>query len=373
VKDYAYPYIAKKYMLQSKFPLILGLTASPGGSYGRIDEICKNLFIKAVEVRSETDSDVEKYVKTVQKEFVYIEFPEEFQKIKIILEEVVKEDTEWLREHHYIPISNPPKKMLLELQRKVVERYIRGTKNFSVFWAMVKTISAIKISHAVELLETQGVSFLYDYLKRMEVSKKKIDKRVIKDPRIREVVKLSEELHIKKFEHPKVEKLVNIVKDLLREKSNSKIIIFANYRATVDKIKSILLSNGVSTEILIGQATKEGKGLTQQEQIETLKRFSDGEFNVLCTTSIGEEGLDIAATDVAIFYEAVPSEIRTIQRRGRVGRQTFGRVIFLITKGTRDEAYYWAAFRKEKKMKGILYDMKEKGVKEKRTLIDWTK
>ena len=48
-------------------------------------------------------------------------------------------------------------------------------------------------------------------------------------------------------------------------------------------------------------------------------------------------------------------------------------MIFLITKGTRDEAYYWAAFRKEKKMKGILYDMKERGVKEKRTLIDWTK
>jgi len=38
-----------------------------------------------------------------------------------------------------------------------------------------------------------------------------------------------------------------------------------------------------------------------------------------------------------------------------------GRVVFLITKGTRDEAYYWAAQRKEKGMKSALYGMRNAG------------
>jgi Fanconi anemia group M protein len=115
---------------------------------------------------------------------------------------------------------------------------------------------------------------------------------------------------------------------------------------------------------------KEGRGMTQQEQIETLKRFGEGEFNVLVGSSISEEGLDVPAVNYAIFYEAVPSEIRSIQRRGRVGRQTSGKIIFMLTKGTRDEAYFHSALHKEKKMRRILEDMKN-GIKKKEKLKDW--
>jgi Fanconi anemia group M protein len=59
VKDYAYNYVAKKYREQAKHPLILGLTASPGGTHEKIDEIRENLFIEAVEIRTEIDKDVE--------------------------------------------------------------------------------------------------------------------------------------------------------------------------------------------------------------------------------------------------------------------------------------------------------------------------
>jgi len=93
---------------------------------------------------------------------------------------------------------------------------------------------------------------------------------------------------------------------------------------------------------------------------------------VLIATSIGEEGLDIPSVEYAIFYEAVPSEIRTIQRRGRVGRQSVGKVIFLITKNTSDEAYFYAAIRKERKMGKILHRVKKYGIKKKKSnLLDW--
>ena len=90
----------------------------------------------------------------------------------------------------------------------------------------------------------------------------------------------------------------------------------------------------------------------------------------MCGTSISEEGLDLPKVDYAIFYEAVPSEIRAIQRRGRVGRQSTGKIIFLLTKGTRDESYYWSAFHKEKRMKSILYNIKKR-LKRDLTLIDF--
>lgn len=371
VKDYAYPYVAKKIRLQSKYPLILGLTASPGATQEKIQEICDNLFIKAVEIRSESDLDVESYVQPIESETIYVEIPEEFKKIKILLEEVLKDDLYWLKDHHYTFSYKPIKKMLLDTQKKIIASYMRGSKNYGAFWAMMRTAGAIKLTHAIELLETQGVKFLYEFLKRIEKSKKRTDARLFKDPRIRECVKLCEVLSISDIEHPKLGKIVEIVKKLLDERPDAKIIVFANYRATVDKINKILNESGISSDVLIGQTMKEGKGLTQQQQIDVLNRFRNGEFNVLLGTQVIEEGIDVPSIDYAIFYESVPSEIRHIQRRGRVGRQSVGKVMFLLTKGTRDEIYYYSSLKKEKKMKSMLYRMKEKGIKRKGNLLDW--
>lgn len=374
IKDYAYTFVAKKYMLQAKHPLILGLTASPGGSAEKINEICKNLFIDAVEIRSEIDEDVEPYVKAVKKEWVYVDLPEEFRSVKAFLDECLRDNLSWLKERNFLKTLRPPKKQLLALQNKIASRCIGGSRNYFLMWVMIRLAEAIKIEHAIELLETQGISPLYQYLKKLESSKKRTDKHLFKDPRMIKAFKAVDGLQTRKLEHPKFEKLKQIVKELVRSNPSIKIIIFANYRFTVDKINKLLEEEGIKSEILIGQATKEGMGLTQEEQIETLKRFAEGEFNVLVATSIGEEGLDVTATNIAIFYEPVPSEIRSLQRRGRVGRQIAGEVIFLITKGTRDEVYYWAGFSKEKKMKKILYKMKENGLKKKKTtLLDWTR
>lgn len=371
VKDYAYPFIAKKYMLQSKNPLILALTASPGATSERINETCKNLFIKAVEIRTEHDTDVEKYVKPIDREFVYVDFPEDFKKIRNLMYDVLREDLVWLKEKHYIPIANPPKYMLIALQKKVGQRYA-ATKNFANIWALIRSAEAIKLQHGVELLETQGVDFLYDYLKKFEKSSKRTDKRLLKNGKIVEAMELAKKLYEKNVEHPKLQKVREVVKDVLKEKQNAKIIIFANFRATVEKLKNILEEEGIGAKILLGQAVKDGKGMTQDEQIETLREFSDEEFSVLCSTSVGEEGLSISDVDAIIFYEPIPSEIRAIQRRGRTGRTAPGKVIFLITKGTRDEWYYFASLKKEKRMKRILYGLKEgKKLQQKRNLIDW--
>jgi Fanconi anemia group M protein len=81
-----------------------------------------------------------------------------------------------------------------------------------------------------------------------------------------------------------------------------------------------------------------------------IENFESENFSCLIATSVGEEGLDIPEVDLVIFYEPIPSAIRTVQRRGRTGRQKEGRVITLITKNTRDESYRWVAHHKEKRI-----------------------
>ena len=101
-------------------------------------------------------------------------------------------------------------------------------------------------------------------------------------------------------------------------------------------------------------------GLTQKKQKEIIEQFAGGAFNVLVSTSIGEEGLDIPSVDLVVFFEPIPSAIRTIQRRGRTGRQEQGRVVIFMTLDTRDVGYRWSAHHKEKRMFRTLEQLKKK-------------
>ena len=94
--------------------------------------------------------------------------------------------------------------------------------------------------------------------------------------------------------------------------------------------------------------------MDQQLQTQTLDSFRKGEFKVLVSSSIGEEGLHVPDVDLVVFYEAVPSEIRYIQRRGRTGRTTEGRVVILLAEGTVDEAYYYTTLQKESRMRELV-------------------
>ncbi len=106
--------------------------------------------------------------------------------------------------------------------------------------------------------------------------------------------------------------------------------------------------------------------MSQKEQIQTLNEFKMGFYNILIASQIGEEGLDIEETNLVIFYEPVPSAIRSIQRSGRTARTQRGKVIVLVTKDTRDDVYRWVAYKKEKQMFNILDKM---GIEKKNTSL----
>src|SRR3990167_7885036 len=85
VGDYAYVFVAKQFMKLSRFPRIIALTASPGSDLEKIQEVCRNLFIEDIEVRTDEDVDVKPYIQEMQIDWVKVELPRIFTDIQRFL------------------------------------------------------------------------------------------------------------------------------------------------------------------------------------------------------------------------------------------------------------------------------------------------
>ncbi len=359
VGEYAYVYIAERYRREAKNPLILAITASPGSDAERIRQVMKNLGIDEVEIRTESDADVKPYIFARKVEWVKVEMPEELKTVRQKLNEALKLRFKRLARLG-ISAEGLSKRDLLMLQESI-QAEAAETGNSNLFEAVSILAEVLKIQHGVELIETQGLDALKEYFKRLmkEARAKggsKAARSIAGDPVFREAIAKAA---VCRANHPKLQKLKEIIKKQLDAKPDSRIIVFTNFRDTVRVIEEELRNEGISVSRFVGQAKRfDRKGMSQKEQVKTIEKFREDEISVLVATSVGEEGLDIPSTDLVVFYEAVPSEIRAIQRKGRTGRTREGKIVVLITKGTRDEAYYWSSTRKEKTMYAKLYELK---------------
>jgi Fanconi anemia group M protein len=374
VKDYDYTQLALKYQQSATNPLILGLTASPGGKKEQIQMVCENLFIKQVEVRSEYDEDIQPYVHSIAIDWKRVPLPESYREVGRLLRNVSEEKIQKLKSMKVLPnIELIPKKLLLDLRQQLIIR-LRKRRSGYIFAALTLQAQAISLLHGIELLETQDIQNLKQYLTRMSENPKRTIKSLVKDPRVQTAIQLTDKIHTS---HPKLNLVSDLVIEQLRSNQTSRIIVFTQYRDTVELIVKKLEQEGSRPVRFVGHATGDdsSRGLSQKEQVQTLEDFKSGKFNILVTTSIGEEGLHVPDVDHVIFYEAVPSEIRTIQRRGRTGRTRIGKVTVLMAEDTVDEAYYWSSIRKEQKMHSILNRISQTGVRtasRKTSILDYS-
>ena len=367
VKDYSYTWVAKQYHKKSKYPRIIGLTASPGSDLEKIQEVCKNLYIEEIEIRTDKDPDVRPYVHDIDVNWVDVELPKAFLEAKKYLQNFLNDRLERLKKWGILrrtDLRYVSKTELLALQAQLRGRASSGEKDFVVWTAISVLAEIMKISHGLELLETQGVIPLYKYMSKFNndasTTKVKAVKNIVKDLNFRSAFVKVSKLHEEKVEHPKLIELQKIVEKEIKD-SDKKIIVFNQYRDNaVDVVEKLNNIENVNAKLFVGQLKKGGTGLSQKEQKGVLDEFREGKFNVLVATSIGEQGLDIPQVDTVIFYEPIPSAIRQIQRRGRTGRHGEGKVIVLVTKNTMDEGYRWSAHHKEKRMYRNLENLKKK-------------
>ncbi|HEY5538059.1 MAG TPA: DEAD/DEAH box helicase [Thermoplasmata archaeon] len=350
VGNYAYVDVARAYK-EVAGGLALGMTASPGSEVEKILEVCTNLGIAAVEIRTEYDPDVLPYVHDTDVQRVVVEPTEAAREIRARLETVLQEMIERLKSCGFLAgVPKPTTKDLLRAGEEIRRRLDGGERHGTVYTAATAQAIGMKVNHAIELVETQGMEAFRSYLDRAERNERsRADRQFLKNPKVVEARDLARR---ETAEHPKVKKVMWTVREQFLRNPGSRVIVFTHYRDTSDLVvRELATLPGVRPVRFVGQATRDGNvGLKQREQVETIERFKAGDHNVLVCTSVGEEGLDIPATDLVVFYEPIPSEIRTIQRRGRTGRTRAGRVIVLVTRDTRDEAYFYSSRRKERKM-----------------------
>ena len=370
LKNYAYNRVAQKYKLQSTNGRVLALTASPGSDKETITQVCENLGIRAVEIRTTESPDVKPYLQELEFEKIEVDFPPEFLEIKILLEEIYNKKISELK-HRRVLFGYASKTMLLKTQARLMNK--RTRKNINDMLAVSACATALKISHALTLLETQTISSFITYLKDLfqqaaEKKSKGVQKLVV-NPAFAKAYTLATLLN---KEHPKIKVLTDVVKKQFETNENSKMIIFAQFRETVRIISEELNKiHGIRSATFVGQAIKnhgKGKitGLKQREQKALIEKFKSGEINILVATSIAEEGLDIPEVNEVIFYEPIPSAIRSIQRRGRTARLSKGSLKILVTKKTMDEIFHYVAHNKEKRMHRAIDEIK-KGFDEKET------
>ena len=350
--NYAYVKVAE---YCNKGIISLGLTASPGSDIKKIEEVCLNLSLYKIDVRADDDPDVAPYIHDTYVNKIEVNIPKELQEIIDLLK--------GLLDHYFMELNNLhltkpnwPASMthMLMIGDSLQRRLARGERTATIYRGLTVQSICIKVLHAVSLAETQGVSVLRSYLSKLnEDALSATGNKGGRELTLRkEYLEMWEAVSATKVEHPKISRIMSLVSQILNSDGSAKVMVFTQYRDTCDILmEKLSMVNGARVGKLIGQSKG---GLKQKEQIEILNEFRRGDLNIIVATSVGEEGLDITSTNAVIFYEPVPSEIRTIQRRGRTGRKNDGEVFVLIAKDTMDEVFENSSKKKEDMMRSRL-------------------
>ena len=358
--DYAYNYIAERYHADAADPLVTGMSASPGGDEEAILEVCDNLGIEDVAVMTEDDADVDEYTHATDVEWEQVELPEEVEAIRDRINAVIEDRLTQLKELGVASTTQADlSQKRLNAMRAELQDLIDAGESEG-FEGMSLHAEVMKLRQAATLVETQSVEAVERYFERQRQAARtsgasKADQRFVSEPKVREAMRLAEEYD---GLHPKYSRARRLIAETLGIGEGERVIVFTESRDTAEALTEFL---GEHFEVrrFVGQGDRQGSdGMTQTEQTEVLDAFRDGEFEVLVSTSVAEEGLDVPEVDLVLFYEPVPTAIRSIQRKGRTGRQTEGRVVVLMAEDTRDEAYFWISRRREREMEDELRELK---------------
>jgi ERCC4-related helicase len=370
VGKYAYVALAEAYRRERpREGRILGLTASPGGDLERIEGVVAALGVERVEARHRTDEGVREFVQPVTIEQRWVDLPPASRHIQELLRGATQSVGHKLQKMGYLrkkPLRSLSVKDLIALRGEIFARPGPMTRKFG---PLHYQLILLHLHHALERLETQGVGPFLQYVDRVRQKPKvsRAEKAFLSLPELERSEQEAKAVLGERAasSHPKLDLLVDLVREetAVERGRPPRILVFAQYRDTIQEVQDVLEAQGVTVGRFVGQATrdKDDRGMNQREQAQMLEAFRSGRFPVLVASSVAEEGIDVPDVDVVVFFEAIPSEIRAIQRRGRTGRSSLGKVVLLLTRETRDVGYQKAEARREASMDRVVRRLSRQG------------
>lgn len=346
---------------------VLALSATPGTVLTQVQSVVDSLKIVDVELRTEASLDVQQYMHGRRKDIRVLELSPFIIEVKQVFASVLVPFLNQLKGQHAFYSSDPEqvsRYSLIMSREKFRKSSIRGPRaaNPSQL-GMVEGLFGILISlfGMYQLLQSHGIQCFYSSFEQLtqEVtsgSKKvsRVKRDLVRNPQSQSLLQklrswLAPETAPAGFEsHPKLGELVRVILDHFHgrtpdEVSNSRVMVFSQFRESVDEIAGLLNKHSplIRATAFIGQSSGKLKkrGMVQRQQLETIQLFKEGTYNVLIATSIGEEGLDIGEIDLIVCFDSQSSPIRMLQRMGRTGRKRQGRIVVLVTAGKEEAAY----------------------------------
>lgn len=104
-----------------------------------------------------------------------------------------------------------------------------------------------------------------------------------------------------------------LFKDLISGNDFRKVLVFAETKRTVDRLRKKLMKSGIPSETIHGDKS-------QNYRIKALNNFKSGKTKILVATDVAARGIDIEDISHVINYQAPSSMDSYIHRIGRTGR-----------------------------------------------------
>lgn len=114
-------------------------------------------------------------------------------------------------------------------------------------------------------------------------------------------------------EDSKFAQVLSKIQEILDKNPKEKIIIFSFFRRTVGYLWEKLKANGISASFIMG-------GLSLDEKTERIRSFAETETNVLVSSEVGSEGIDLQFARYELNYDLPWNPMRLEQRIGRIDR-----------------------------------------------------
>ncbi|NXY13719.1 DHX58 helicase, partial [Atrichornis clamosus] len=321
-------YLQHKLSGEQNLPQVLGLTASPGtggatsfeGAVEHILQICANLDTEKITSAQEEVQHLESHIPQPKKQYdlcqerVQDPFGERLRKVMVQIQQHM-EKPDLPRDFG----TQIYEQRIMELEKRAAETFCRKTRVCALH--LRKYNDALLINDAVRMVDAFQCLQQFYSAKRDE-----------KDPTEQFLTTTFEENRAslqalagdQRYENPRLGKLEGILREHFQPLSTSRGIVFTKTRQSAHSLLSWLQGTATLRGQHIRAAVLTGAGysnqtrhMTQNEQQDVIKQFREGAFNLLFSTSVAEEGLDIPECNIVVRYGLMTNEIAMMQARGR--------------------------------------------------------
>ncbi|WRT70898.1 uncharacterized protein IL334_007897 [Kwoniella shivajii] len=367
---YAYTTILAYVTAHHPYFRVLALTATPGADVPKVQAVVDALHISRIEIREAEAPEIKKYMNEKRTERHVVEMNDVIEGFRDRWATLMRPNVAKLVDKEILNERDLDCKRLRPFRLTAKRMEIAKDRNSGRSWAFGSLTALEKMARAMgNLLEFSLGMFhttLVEIAGGVNASGKKSNtkgsansvrnntefQKLLRDVEIEmNMIRIGKDGRTKADKHPKMQTTLELLlahftqaeeeETTLGQRNDTRAMVFCSYRECVLDIVEMLNQHSglLKATKFVGQSQgkqEADKGFNQKEQKKTINEFKEGKYNILVSTSIGEEGLDIGEVDFVVIYDMPKQSIKLLQRIGRTGRKRDGKVHVLMSENRED-------------------------------------